>query len=84
MKILVVGGNGTIGKKVCAHLSQKHDVVIAGRSSGDAQVDMADSSSIKAMFEAIGTVDAIVCIAGEAKWGAFDSLTEDDYYVGLR
>lgn len=84
MKILVVGGNGTIGKKVCTHLSQKHEIVIAGRTSGDVQVDMADSGSIKAMFEAVGNVDAIVCIAGEAKWGTFDSLTEDDYHIGLR
>ena len=84
MKILVVGGNGTIGKKVTEHLAKKHEVVIAGRNSGDVQVDIADSSSIQAMFETVGKVDAIVCIAGEAKWGAFDSLTEDDYYIGLR
>jgi hypothetical protein len=36
------------------------------------------------MFESIGIVDAILCIAGEAKWAPFDSLTEDDYYIGLR
>jgi len=84
MKILIVGGRGTIGKKVSEHLAKKHELVIAGRNSGDVQVDIADSSSIKAMFEAVGKIDAIVCIAGEAKWGAFDSLTEEDYYIGLR
>lgn len=84
MKILIVGGNGTIGKKVSEHLAKKHELVIAGRSSGDVQVDIADSHSIQTMFDTVGKVDAIVCIAGEAKWGAFDSLTEDDYYIGLR
>lgn len=84
MKILIVGGNGTIGKTVSAHLAQQHELIIAGRQSGDVQVDIADSGSIKAMFEAVGQVDAIVCIAGEAKWGAFERLTEDDYYIGLR
>lgn len=83
MKILIVGGNGTIGKKVSEHLAKKHELVIAGRTSGDVQVDIADSSSIKAMFDTVGKVDAIVCIAGEAKWGAFDSLTEEDYHIGL-
>lgn len=83
MKILIVGGNGTIGKKVSEHMAKKHEIVIAGRTSGDVKVDIADSSSIQAMFEEIGKVDAIVCIAGEAKWGAFDSLTEEDYHVGL-
>ncbi|MGD9078724.1 MAG: short chain dehydrogenase [Desulfobacterales bacterium] len=84
MKLLVIGGNGTIGKKVVAHFSKKHEIIIAGRNSGDVTVDIADSKSIKAMFESVGTVDAILCIAGEAKWAPFDSLTEDDYYIGLR
>ena len=84
MKLLVIGGNGTIGTKVVAHFSKKHEIIIAGRNSGDVTVDIADSKSIKAMFESVGTVDAILCIAGEAKWAPFDSLAEDDYYIGLR
>ena len=84
MKILIIGGNGTIGKKVSAHLSKKHDIITAGRTSGDMKFDMEDSASIKTMYESIGKLDAVVCIAGEAKWAAFDSLTEDDFYIGLR
>ena len=84
MKLLVIGGNGTIGKKVVAHFSKTHEIIIAGRTSGDVTVDIADSASIKAMFESVGIIDAILCIAGEAKWAPFDSLTEDDYYIGLR
>ncbi len=84
MKIIIVGGNGTIGKKVSQHLAEKHEVIICGRNSGDVQADIADSQSIEAMFKTTGKVDAIISIAGEAKWGAFDSLTEDDYYIGLR
>jgi NAD(P)-dependent dehydrogenase (short-subunit alcohol dehydrogenase family) len=84
MKLLAIGGNGTIGKKVVAHFSKAHEIIIAGRTSGDVTVDIADSGSIKAMFESVGIMDAILCIAGEAKWAPFDSLTEDDYYIGLR
>ena len=84
MKILVIGGNGTIGKKVVAHFSKKHEIIIAGRNSGDVTMDIADSKSIKEMFESIGTMDAILCIAGEAKWAPFDELAEEDYYIGLR
>ena len=84
MKLLIIGGQGTIGKKVSAHFSKKHEIIIAGRVSGDVTVDIADSESIKAMFESIGKIDAILCIAGEAKWAPFDSLTEDDFYIGLR
>ena len=84
MKILIIGGKGTIGKKVSDHFSKKHEVLTAGRSSGDVTVDIADSESIEAMFEKTGTVDAAVCIAGEAKWAAFDSMTEEDFYIGLK
>ena len=84
MKILIIGGNGTIGKKVSAHLSKKHEVITAGRTSGDMKFDMEDSASIKAMYESLGKLDAVVCIAGEAKWATFESMTEDDFYIGLR
>ena len=30
MKILIIGGNGTIGKKVSSHFAKKHEVTIAG------------------------------------------------------
>ncbi len=83
MKILIIGGKGTIGKKVSDHFSRKHDIVIGGRNSGDVKVDIADSKSIEAMFESVGNVDAVVCIAGEAKWAAFDSMTEEDFHIGL-
>lgn len=84
MRILVIGGNGTIGSKVSAHFKDKNQVIIAGRSKGDIRVDIADSSSIKSMFEKSGKFDAIICIAGNSKWAAFDELSEEDYYIGLK
>ncbi len=84
MRIVIIGGNGTIGKRVVERLSQKHELIIAGRSSGDVKVDFSDSKSISKMFEQIGKVDAIVAIAGDAKWDKFDSLTEDDFYIGIK
>lgn len=84
MKILIIGGNGTIGKKVSKRFAKKHEVVIGGRNSGDVSVDIADSKSIETMFETVGNLDAVVCIAGEAKWADFDTMTEADFYIGLR
>jgi NAD(P)-dependent dehydrogenase (short-subunit alcohol dehydrogenase family) len=84
MKILAVGGNGTIGTKVSEHFKQKHDVVIAARTSGDIEVDIENSKSIETMFATVGKVDAVVCIAGAAKWADFETLTEEDFYIGLR
>ncbi|WP_298755141.1 short chain dehydrogenase [uncultured Psychroserpens sp.] len=84
MKILIIGGHGTIGKKVSERLAQKHEVLIAGRTSGDVTVDFSDSESIKTMFESVGQLDAIVAIAGEAKWNKLDNLSEDDFYIGIK
>tara|TARA_R110001583_G_scaffold17310_5_gene70156 strand:+ start:3623 stop:4225 length:603 start_codon:yes stop_codon:yes gene_type:complete len=84
MRILIIGGNGTIGNKVTAYFSEKNDVIIAGRKSGDVIVDIADSNSIKKLFDKTGNFDAIICIAGEAKWENFNDLTEEDYYIGLK
>lgn len=84
MKILIIGGKGTIGKRVTSHFANENNVLIAGRTSGDLTVDIADSSSIKEMFEKTGKLDAIICIAGEAKWADFNNLTEEDYYIGLK
>ncbi|THB74523.1 MAG: short chain dehydrogenase [Desulfobacteraceae bacterium] len=84
MKVLIIGGNGTIGSKVSEHFSKKHEVITTGRTSGDVEFDMTDSQSIKAMFDQVGKVDAVVCTAGEAKWAAFDTLSEDDFYIGIK
>lgn len=84
MRILIIGGAGTIGKTVTNSLSQGNELIIAGRTSGDVEVDIAESTSIKAMFDKVGQLDAIICIAGEAKWSSFNDLSEEDYYIGLR
>jgi NAD(P)-dependent dehydrogenase (short-subunit alcohol dehydrogenase family) len=84
MKILIIGGSGTIGKKVSQHFSKRHEVIVAARQSGAVAVDMTDSASIEAMFASVGKVDAVVCIAGDAKWAAFEELSEEDFYIGLR
>ncbi len=84
MKILVIGGTGTIGKKVVAHFAKKHEVIVAARSAGDFQVDISQSDSIENLFKQTGKVDAIIGAAGEARWKPFADLTEEDYYVGLK
>lgn len=84
MKILIIGGNGTIGNIVTTHFEKNNEVVIAGRKNGDLTVDISDSDSIKLMFEKSDKFDAIICIAGEAKWAKFNELSEEDYYIGLK
>lgn len=88
MKILVIGGTGTIGKRIVEHFSKDHQVLVAGRSSKDYPIDIADTRSIKDLFKKIkkssGKLDAIICAAGEAKWAPFKDLSETDFHIGLR
>lgn len=84
MRILIIGANGTIGKPVTNYFSTNHEVITAGRNSGDLTMDIAETDSIKKGMEQVGLLDAIVCIAGEAKWADFDQLSEEDYYIGLK
>jgi len=84
MKIVIIGGNGTIGKKVTEYFSKTHETFVAGRSGGDINVDIADKGSIKQMFESVKDIDAVICIAGEAKWDTFENLSEEDFYVGIK
>jgi len=81
---LIVGGNGTIGKKVAAYFKTKYDVLIGGRSNSDVMIDIANSDSIEAALQSVGKLDAIICIAGEAKWDKFENLSEEDYYIGFK
>ncbi len=84
MKILVIGGTGTIGKPLAEALQKKHQLIIAGKSSGDLQLDLSDSASLQAAYAQTGPLDAVVCVAGEAKWGKLKDLSEADFQIGIQ
>ena len=84
MKILIVGGYGTIGSTLTTHFKKDNEVIVCSRSKEGIQVDISDSGSIQKMFEEVGKVDAIICAAGEAKWANFHELSEEDYYIGFK
>lgn len=84
MRIVVVGGTGTIGSAVAAALGDRHEIVTVGRRSGQHQVDITDSGSIRALFETVGRFDALVAAAGKVHFGDLAAMTETEMAVGLK
>ena len=83
MNVLVVGGTGTIGSAVVDALSDSHDVTVAGHTSREVQVDLADPDSIEQLYDTVGPQDAVLSCAGEAAFGALDELSDDDFSLSL-
>lgn len=83
MKIIVVGANGTLGKAICDELSPGHEIISAGRSAGDVTVDITSPQSIKAMYEQTGSVDAVICAAGDAYFGRLEELTPERNEIAI-
>lgn len=83
MKIIVIGAKGDIGTTICTELSGRHQIIRAGRNSGDVHVDIAQRSSIDAMYRATGKVDAVVCATGSVHFAALTEFTEEQFMFGL-
>lgn len=84
MKIIIVGAEGDVGKAACKELGQRHEIIKAGRSSGDIQVDLTNRASIEAMYAKISNVDAVVATAGEVHFGPLSEHTEETFMLGLQ
>jgi len=84
MKIIVIGGTGTIGKAVVKELAQRHEVIVAGYKDGDINVNIADKKSIEAMYKSMSNIDAVIATTGTVHFGKLAEMKEDDYYLGLK
>jgi len=58
--------------------------VIGASRGGEVKVALEEAASIRAVFEKIRNIDAVVCCAGAAVFKPFADLSDADYEVGLR
>ncbi|HVJ66071.1 MAG TPA: short chain dehydrogenase [Bdellovibrionota bacterium] len=83
-KIVVIGAEGTIGKKVTQTLEGLgHEVIRVGKSRGQHQVKIEDRNSVKALFEKIGAFDAVVNAAGDVAFAPFEKLGTNEWNLSL-
>lgn len=83
MKIVVIGATGTVGKAIVEQLSDRHEIVKVGKSSGEYQADIAELASVEALFDRVGKVDAVVVAAGDLHFGPLAELAPEHFAVGL-
>ena len=83
MKVLVIGGSGTIGQAVVGAIAERHDVQTCGRTTCDLVVDITSSDSIARLFDTTGPVDAVVCAAGDVVFKPLEEMTDQEFTFGL-
>ncbi len=84
MRILIIGGHGTIGRAVAAELDKTHEVIRVGRSSGGLRVDLTNFASVQEMFAEAGALDAVVTTTGKVHFGPLAQMTPEQFTVGLQ
>ena len=83
MKIVVIGASGTVGKSVLEELGKRHEIVTVGAGSGQYRADFTDIAQVRAAFQEIGKVDAVVVAAGALHFGPLADFTPEQFHVGL-
>jgi len=83
MKIIVVGGTGTIGSEVVKALGARHEVVSISRRSQPA-VDYSRPETITGLFDEVGAVDGVISCAGGGAFKPLDQLTDADFEATLQ
>lgn len=84
MKVILVGASGDVGQATYHELSKRHEIIRAGRSSGEVTVDIGDRRSIEAMYDAVGSFDALVSTAGQVHFAPLSEFTEETFNIGLQ
>jgi len=75
--VIVIGAQGNIGQAALTGLG-KHRVITASRSGKgcDHQVDTTHEASIRALFERVGSFDALVNTVGACEYADFVDMSE--------
>ncbi|WP_175987361.1 short chain dehydrogenase [Microbacterium tenebrionis] len=83
MRILVIGASGHIGSVVASTFESHGHEVLAASRSGEHTVDITDPASVRALFNGIGELDAVVVAAGSVPFAPLTELTRDDYVTAF-
>lgn len=60
VKVLLIGSSGVVGSAAATALVEAGCELLCASRSGELTVDATDEQSIRALFEQVGDVDAVV------------------------
>src|ERR1700690_4172181 len=79
MKIVLIGANGKIGGLVQKALADAgHEIVRVGHKSGDYQVEIEDRESVRKLYQAVGSFDAVAIAAGQVAFAPLSEFTDEE------
>lgn len=87
MKIIIVGATGTLGSAITKELKQKgekHELICVGKTRGDLNCDIESPDSVRALYQEVGSFDALIATAGAVHFAEFAEMTKEDFELGLR
>src|SRR5438094_8596350 len=84
VKIVLIGANGKIGQLVQKALAGAgHEIVKVGRKSGDFQVEIENRESVRKLYQAVGSFDAMAIAAGQVAFAPLSELTAEKWQFSL-
>src|SRR2546422_11724888 len=84
MKIILIDANGKIGELVQKALAGAgHEIVKVGHKSGDFQVEIENRESVRELYQAVGSFDAVAIAAGQVAFAPLSELTAEKWRVSF-
>ncbi|MEF1277638.1 NAD-dependent epimerase/dehydratase family protein, partial [Vibrio fortis] len=82
-KVLVLGSRGLVGSALVEKLKGSAEVVEASFNHAENPFDISNPESLKALFEKVGKVDAILCTAGVVKMCDWATADDSEWEFGI-
>jgi NAD(P)-dependent dehydrogenase (short-subunit alcohol dehydrogenase family) len=82
VRVIVIGGTGTIGSAVVRALEGAHEVISASRSR-ERRADLADARTIAQLLERLDDIDSVVCCAANAPLVSLTGASDDEFVASI-
>src|SRR6202166_3164073 len=84
MKLILIGANGKIGELVQKAFARcRAEIVKGGHESGDFLVEIENRESVRKLYQAVGSFDAVAIAAGQVAFSALSGLTAEKWQFSL-